>query len=150
MKIQAHNTQRAAERAVEAELNRRGISTEKTDGNQPGIDLIAICPDNRLVPVEVKGGQGKPGGGNCWVKPPSPKDKDTLYVWVCVPTDKRSKPGEFQFFILTADEVDARLGASDKKWKSGLRWREVLPHENQWHKFMSKNVKPNAPRPTAV
>jgi hypothetical protein len=58
-KLEKHQTQRAAERAAEAELNRRGISTAKTDGNLPGIDLVAIHSDGRLTPIEVKGQQGK-------------------------------------------------------------------------------------------
>lgn len=48
-----HQTERAAERALEAELNRRGISTARTDKNEPEIDLIALHAE-RLIPVQAK------------------------------------------------------------------------------------------------
>ena len=138
--LEKHHTQRAAERATEAELNRRGISTAKTDGNEPSIDLVAIHPRGRLIPIEVKGQQGR----NDWFIA-QPQRDDTVYVLVSVPTTGLDAPGEFQFFIMTAAEIrevmetylrDRRSrGTSDDKWKPAIRWRDGLPYKNCWNKL---------------
>jgi len=101
VKVEKHHTQRAAERAVEAELNRRGISTAKTDGNEPGVDLVAIHRRGRLIPVEVKGQQGC---GSDWFIA-RPTRAETVYILVYVPTSNLDKPGAFEFFILAPDEI---------------------------------------------
>jgi hypothetical protein len=128
-------TERAAERALEAELNRRGISTARTDKNEPEIDLVAIHAE-RLIPVQVKGLQKR----NDWLLT-RPKRKDTVFVFVRVPTGDDDKPGAFRFFIMTAQEVQKemdRYHAHLKKrstWKPSLPSRYVECYENHWNKL---------------
>ncbi len=142
MKLERHHTQRAAERTAEAELNRRGISTAKTDGNEPGIDLVAIHAKGRLIPIEVKGQQGH--GKNDWFVA-RPKRSDTIYILVRVPTAGLDRPGDFEFFIMVAGEVTEamekyiedrhRRGTSDTKWRPAIRWRDAAPHKDRWDKL---------------
>jgi hypothetical protein len=128
-------TERAAERALEAELNRRGISTARTDTNEPEIDLVALHA-KRIVPIQVKGLQKR----NDWLLP-RPKRKDTVYVFVRVPTGTYDKPGAFRFFIMTAQEVEkemVRYHAHLNKrptWKPSLPSRYVEFYENHWSKL---------------
>jgi hypothetical protein len=130
-----HQTERAAERALEAELNRRGISTARTDKNEPEIDLVALHP-KRLIPVQVKGMQKR----NDWLLS-SPRRKDTVYVFVHVPTGDLDKPGAFRFFIMTAREVRTGMSRYHRHlkdrptWKPSLPWRYVERYENHWHKL---------------
>ena len=142
MKIKKHHTQRAAECAVEAELNRRGISTAKTEGSEPGIDLVAILPDG-FIPVEAKGQQGH----SDWFISDHGPDA-TVFVLVSVPTTDLAKPGAFRFFIMNKTEIaeakkaylqDRRSrGTSDEKWKPAIRWKDGIPHENCWEKLVTR------------
>ena len=145
MKVEKHHTQRTAERAVEAELNRRGISTAKTDGNEPGVDLVAIHRSGRLIPIEVKGQQGC---GSDWFIA-RPTRVDTIYILVYVPTTMLDGPGAFEFFILTADEIReamekylqdrAKRGTSPDRWQPSIRWRDAVPYKNRWEKVEDRS-----------
>jgi len=99
LELDKSHTQRAAEGATEAELNRRGISTSRTYGNEPGIDFIAIHSDGRLFPVEVKGQRQH----NDWFV--EPLRQDAIHIFVLVPTNNVDRPGVFRFFIMTSSEV---------------------------------------------
>jgi hypothetical protein len=146
LKLEKHQTQRAAERAAEAELNRRGISTAKTDGNQPGIDLVAIHAKGPLVPLEVKGQQGR--GKSDWYVARPTRD-DTLYIFVHVHTTELEKAGAFEFFVMDAKEVREamdkyladrhRRGTSDEKWHDSIRWRDAEPYKNCWDKLAPRD-----------
>ena len=146
MKLERHNTQLAAERASEAELNRRGISTAKTDGNEPGIDLVAIHAKGRLIPIEVKGQQNN---GNDWFITP-PKREDTIYILVRVPTTELDRPGAFEFFIMSSGEIKKAMaeyledrhcrGTPDTKWRPAIRWRDAVPHKDRWDKLTLSNL----------
>lgn len=134
--VQKHHIQRSAERAVEAELNRRGISTAKTDTNEPGIDLVAFRPLGPLIPVEVKGLQ-KP---NDWLIA-RPQRTDTVHFLVHVPTESTEAPGIFRFFILAAQDVQEEMQKHHEHlkmrptWKPSIPWRASMPYENRWDKL---------------
>jgi hypothetical protein len=137
--LEKRHTQRAAEGATEAELNRRGISTARTYGNEPGIDFVAIHPNGRLFPVEVKGQRFR----NDWYV--DPRRQDTTHIFVFVPTNNVDRSGAFRFFVMTSSEVreameiylqDRRArGTSDEKWAPAIRWRDTEPQENRWDKL---------------
>ena len=139
LELDKSHTQRAAEGATEAELNRRGISTSRTYGNEPGIDFIAIHSDGRLFPVEVKGQRQH----NDWFV--EPLRQDAIHIFVLVPTNNVDRPGVFRFFVMTSSEVKEAMegylqdrrarGTPDAKWKPAIRWRDTEPHENRWDKL---------------
>jgi hypothetical protein len=140
-KLDPRHTQRAAEGAVQAELNRRRISTAPTLANEPSLDLIAIHGDGRFTPIEVKGQQNR--NTDWFVK--RPRREDTIYFFVFVPRDELQTVGKYEFFIMTAPEVRAAMdkyledrrarGTSDEKWQDAIRWPDTLPHKDYWHKL---------------
>ncbi len=140
MRIQRHHTQRAAVGATEAELNRRAISTTRTDHNQSGVDLVAILADKSIT-IEVKGQQGE---NSDWFISKH-RRADTVFVLVFVPTLDLEQPGIFRFFIMTCADIDEAMqrylqdrrnrGTSDDKWVPAIRWRDAVPYENCWNKI---------------
>ena len=53
-----HQTARAGEYYVAAELNRRGFDAVTFTGNMPGIDVIAVAADKRTFYIQVKAQTG--------------------------------------------------------------------------------------------
>ena len=56
---QTNQTARAGEHYVVAELNRRGYDAVTFTGNMPGMDAIAVTPNNTTIYIQVKAQTGQ-------------------------------------------------------------------------------------------
>lgn len=118
----SHQTGRAGEYYVAAELSRRGFDATTFAGNVPAIDVIAVTPDKRTLFIQVKTQTGsgwlvnvderlrQPAPDMFWALTLLPKSGESPQYWV-VPD------GEMRGIIQSRYEAKQhQFGEGKSKW----------------------------------
>ena len=125
-------TQWLAQFLVAAELTRRGYIVAFTLGNCPVFDMMVRIPStNESFLVDVKGSSNNKVGFFMRRKEQCP---GLYYIFVYASNDR--KLNEDRFYLLTHEEVNARLDDDEKKYPNskvpGLGYQQLDPYKDHW------------------
>jgi hypothetical protein len=125
---------------IAGELCRRGLVAVVTMGNCPNTDILCSNSEGtKFVHIQVK--TFRPGDKTCSVGRKAEKSFGDSFFWVLGGIPKPDQKAEFEYYIIPADIMAARVKAEFKHWVESPGKKKPHDPENTFRCIMMPPVK---------